>query len=123
MGINKFLDDAEEIKVTNKNYKKKANEELKSKFETEENLNLLSLQEEVKDKKIAMSIYFREEDLKLLKATSKVKKTTVNKTVMNILEPYLNATRNNLPESFNINKLANEYDKNSKNRTKKNKSK
>lgn len=62
-----------------------------------------------------MSVYFEEEDLKLLKAISKYKNTTVNKMIMTILDQPLNNTKNNnSPDDFNIEKLAKEYDKNSR---------
>ncbi|MFR3072312.1 MAG: hypothetical protein ACLTK8_05870 [Paeniclostridium sp.] len=124
MGISKFmdtLDDQEEIKVTKKNYKNKVDKELKTKFEDTDNndngFNLLEMDNIKKaEKKTPMSIYFKEDDLKLLKAISKIKGITVNKMVMSILEGPLNTTKNNLPDGFDIDKLAKEYDKNSKNK-------
>ncbi|MGG7060267.1 hypothetical protein ACQPUZ_18685 [Clostridium tertium] len=126
MGLNKFLeDDTDKIVITKKDYKNKVNQEVKTKFEEETNensINLLDMGTEVKsEKKIAMSIYFKEDDLKLLKAISRFKNTTVNKTVMSILESPLDATRCNLPDDFNIEKLAKEYDKNSRNKKTKSK--
>ena len=124
MGISKFmdtLDDQEEIKVTKKNYKNKVDEELKTKFEDTTNndngFNLLDMDNVKKtEKKAPMSIYFKEDDLKLLKAISKLKGITVNKMVMSILEGPLETTKNNLPDGFDIDKLSREYDKNSKNK-------
>ena len=117
MGINKFmesLDDANEIKVPKKDYKNKVDEKLKTKFEKDEEIksyvgmNLLDIgKEKHTNKKIAMSIYFEEDDLKLLKAISNFNNTTVNKTVMSILESPLNITRDNLPKDFDVEKLAN----------------
>ena len=129
MGINKFmdtLDDQEEIKVTKKNYKNKVDKELKTKFEDTDNndngFNLLDMDNVKKtEKKTPMSIYFKEDDLKLLKAISKVKGITVNKMVMSILEGPLTTTRNNLPDGFDIDKLVKEYDQNSKNKKSKKK--
>lgn len=125
MGVDKFLNDSDELKIPKKDYRKKVDNVLKTKFEedtNEEGINLLDMNAEVKsEKKIAMSTYFKEEDLKLLKAISKFKNTTVNKTVMSILEGPLNSTRCNLPDDFNIDKLAKEYDKNSKNKKSKTK--
>ena len=57
-----------------------------------------------------------EEDLNLLKAISQVKNTTVNKTIMNILETTIETTRENLPKDFDVNKKAKEYDKKNKNK-------
>lgn len=129
MSISKFidtLDDQEEIKVTKKNYKDKVNNELKTKFEDTANndnrFNLLDMGNIKKtEKKTPMSIYFKEDDLKLLKAISKLKGITVNKMVMSILEGPLDTTKNNLPDGFDIEKLAKEYDKNSKNKKSKKK--
>lgn len=117
MGINKFLDDdKEEIVAPKKDSKSKVNKELKTKFEEDRNksIDLFNIKEEKKKKKMAMSVYFEEEDLKLLKAISKYKNKTVNKTIMTILEQSLNNTKNNSPDDFNIEKLAKEYDKNSR---------
>ncbi|GAA0703145.1 hypothetical protein GCM10008904_09990 [Paraclostridium ghonii] len=121
MGIDKFLVDEEKVELPKKNYKSKVDDKLKSKFEEDEvisnSLNLLDMEEDKKvNKKVSMSIYFNDEDLKLLKAISKLKNTTVNKTIMSILEGPLDTTRNNLPSDFNIDKLAKEYDKNSRNK-------
>ncbi|MFR3557390.1 MAG: hypothetical protein ACLTUN_02565 [Paraclostridium sordellii] len=115
MSLSKFidaLDDQEEIKVTKKS---------KTKFEETDNndngFNLLDMDNIKKtEKKAPMTIYFKEEDLKLLKAISKVKGITVNKIVMSILEGPLETAKNNLPDGFDIDKLAREYDKNSKNK-------
>lgn len=115
MGINKFLDDKDEIVATRKDYKSKVNKELKTKFEEDRGaINLFEFEEEKKKNKVPMSIYFEEEDLKLLKAISEYKETTVNKTVMSILRNPLNTTKNNLPDDFNIEELAKKYDKNSR---------
>ncbi|WP_250675061.1 hypothetical protein LZ906_017010 (plasmid) [Paraclostridium ghonii] len=121
MGIDKFLVDEEKVELPKKNYKSKVDDKLKSKFEEDEvisnSLNLLDMEEDKKvNKKVSMSIYFNDEDLKLLKAISKLKNTTVNKTIMSILEGPLDTTKNNLPSDFNIDKLAKEYDKNSRNK-------
>ncbi|WP_270943228.1 hypothetical protein [Romboutsia lituseburensis] len=120
MGINKFLDDSDELKIPEKNYKKKVDNVLKTKFEDEvkvPNLNLidnLNKQSKRLPKKVPMSLYFNEDDLLLLKAISELNDTTVNKTIMSILELPLKVTRENLPLDFDIKKLAEEYDKNSK---------
>lgn len=121
MGIDKFLVDEEKVELPKKNYKSKVDDKLKTKFEEEEakpnSINLLEMEEDKKSsKKVSMSIYFEEEDLKLLKAISKFKNTTVNKTVMSILEGPLETTKSNLPSDFNIDKLAKDYDKTSRNK-------
>lgn len=121
MGIDKFLVDEEKVELPKKNYKSKVDDKLKTKFEEEEvkpnSINLLEMEEDKKSsKKVSMSIYFEYEDLKLLKAISKFKNTTVNKTVMSILEGPLETTKSNLPSDFNIDKLAKDYDKTSRNK-------
>jgi hypothetical protein len=120
MGLGKFMDDSNEVKITNKSYKDKVNNELKTKFEKEilvsGGINLLDMEEEKSVKKTAISVYFKEEDLKLLKAISQIKNTTVNKTIMNILETTLETTKENLPKDFDINKNVKEYDKKNKNK-------
>ncbi|MDK2564214.1 hypothetical protein QOZ84_11690 [Romboutsia sedimentorum] len=120
MGLGKFMDDSNEVKITNKSYKDKVNNELKTKFEKEilvsGGINLLDMEEEKSVKKTAISVYFKEEDLKLLKAISQIKNTTVNKTIMNILETTLETTKENLPKDFDINKNVKEYDKRNKNK-------
>lgn len=120
MGIEKFMNDSDEIKITKKNYKDKVDNELKTKFENEilssPGLNLLEMEEEKAVKKTAISVYFKEEDLNLLKAISQIKNTTVNKTIMNILETTIKTTRENLPSNFDINKKVKEYDKKNKNK-------
>lgn len=120
MGLGKFMDDSNEVKITNKSYKDKVNNELKTKFEKEilvsGGINLLDMEEEKSVKKTAISVYFKEEDLKLLKAISQIKNTTVNKTIMNILETTLETTKENLPKDFDINKNVKEYNKRNKNK-------
>ncbi|CEN23207.1 Uncharacterised protein [[Clostridium] sordellii] len=120
MGLEKFMDDANDIKITKKNYKSKVDNEVKNKFEQDiiipVGLNLLDMEEEKSIKKTAISVYFKEEDLNLLKAISQTKNTTVNKTIMNILETTIKTTKDNLPKDFDVVKKAKEYDKRNKNK-------
>jgi hypothetical protein len=120
MGFEKFIDDCDEVKITKKSYKDKVDNELKTKFEKDilvsGGINLLDMEEEKSVKKTAISVYFKEEDLNLLKAISQAKNTTVNKTIMNILETTINTTKENLPKDFDINKKVKEYDKRNKNK-------
>ncbi|CEN30867.1 Uncharacterised protein [[Clostridium] sordellii] len=120
MGLEKFMDDANDIKITKKSYKIKVDNEVKNKFEQDiiipAGLNLLDMEEEKSIKKTAISVYFKEEDLNLLKAISQTKNTTVNKTIMNILETTIKTTKDNLPKDFDIVKKAKEYDKRNKNK-------
>lgn len=120
MGIEKFLDDADELKIPKKDYKAKVDETVKTKFDSDSKdpcLNIIdSLNSNIKKstKKIPMSIYFEEDDLLLLKAISHVSDLTVSNTVISILKPSLDTTKNSLPLNFDINKLAKDYDKKSK---------
>lgn len=120
MGLEKFMDDANDIKITKKSYKSKVDNEVKNKFEQDiiipTGLNLLDMKEEKSIKKTAISVYFKEEDLNLLKAISQTKNTTVNKTIMNILETTIKTTKDNLPKDFDVVKKAKEYDKRNKNK-------
>lgn len=61
-------------------------------------------------------IYFKKEDLNILKIISQTKNTTVSKTIMNIWEIPIKSTRDNLPNDFNIIKNAKEYNKRNKNK-------
>ena len=96
MGLEKFIDDASEVKITKKSYKDKVDNEIKNTFEKDiivcPGLNLLEMEEEKSVKKTAISVYFKEEDLNLLKAISQIKNTTVNKTIMNILDTTIETT-------------------------------
>ena len=98
----------------------KVDNEIKNTFEKDiivcPGLNLLEMEEEKSVKKTAISVYFKEEDLNLLKAISQIKNTTVNKTIMNILDTTIETTRGNLPKDFDVNKKAKEYDKRNKNK-------
>jgi len=73
--------------------------------------NLFEMKKEENTKKIPMTIYFEKEDLLLLKAIAKFKNTSVNKLIMYVLEDTINNTMKNLPDGFDIEKLAKEYDK------------
>jgi len=93
MGLEKLMNDSDEIKITQKSYKDKVDNELKTKFEkhilVSSGINLLDMEEEKAVKKTAISVYFKDEDLNLLKAISQAKNTTVNKAIMNIFLPFL----------------------------------
>ena len=102
---NKFNE--EEIIAPKKDFKSKVNARVEKAIEEKEvetqgiGFNLFDMKENKETtKKSAMTIYFEEEDLMLLKAISKFKNTTVNKTIKNILENTINTTRANLPNGF-----------------------
>lgn len=120
MGIEKFKDEAKEIKIPKKNFKDKVNDIVEKSIDQNEveiqtvGLNLFDMEEKVSVKKTGMTIYFEEEDLRLLKAISKLKNTTVNKTVMNILETTISTTKDNLPADFDIVSMSDQYDEKNK---------
>lgn len=82
-------------------------------------VNLFDIDIKRKESKVAMSLYIEEEDLNLLKAIAINNNITVNKLILEIMKPSLDYTKDNLPKGFNIDKLANQYDKHK--RCKKNK--
>lgn len=109
--------DEDKIVPPKKDYKSKVNARVEETIEEKEveiqavGLNLFDMEEHKEaTKKSAMTIYFEEEDLMLLKAISKLKNTTVNKTIKNILENTINTTRANLPDGFDVEGMSKEYD-------------
>lgn len=109
--------DEDKIVPPKKDFKSKVNNIVEKTIEEKDvvmqsvGLNLFDMEEHKEaTKKSAMTIYFEEEDLMLLKAISKLKKTTVNKTVKNILETTIETTRANLPDGFDIVGMSKEYD-------------
>lgn len=139
MGIELFLDDdSDKVKIPDKNYKDKVDESLKTKFDIDDNdesskkrtytktsiakLNLPNNRGTIKDrriKKVGMSIYFKEDDLLLLKAISWNNGITVNEAINHFILPQLEKTRRNMAKSFDYKALAQEYDNNSKMKKKK----
>lgn len=118
MGLDKFLKDdkKEELVLTKKDYKSKVNNIVKNTFEKDD-LNLLQIEKEsTVTKKVPMSVYFEKDDLDLLKAIAFEKNTTVNKVLMSIIKDPLITTKENLPDNFDINEKAKEYEINSKKR-------
>ena len=118
MGLDKFLKDdkKEELVLTKKDYKSKVNNIVKNTFEKDD-LNLLQIEKEsTVTKKVPMSVYFEKDDLDLLKAIAFEKNTTVNKVLMSVIKDPLITTKENLPDNFDINEKAKEYEINSKKR-------
>ncbi|WP_155490867.1 hypothetical protein [Paraclostridium sordellii] len=50
--------------------------------------------------KTSQNIYLEEEDLKLLKAVSFIKNTTIGKTINNIIKVAVETTKTSLPDDF-----------------------
>ncbi|HBF1977294.1 hypothetical protein [Clostridioides phage CD2301] len=81
--------------------------------------SLLELKENEEVKKESVSIYFESDDISVLKAVAQIKKTTINKLVLDVLKPVIDATRADLEGSEDIEKLAKSYDRRKKGRGRK----
>ena len=118
MGLDKFMKDdlgkknidkSEDIHILSKNYKDKVNIAIENSLNS--TYNLMDIPEKKESsKKVPMSIYFEENDITLLKAIAYKKGMTVNNLIMDIIKRPLETTRDNLPNSFDISTLANQYD-------------
>lgn len=116
MGLDKFLNDdfdkiieKENLRIPEDNYKERVDYEVKKTFNSHD-FNLMNIEKNDIEKKVPMSVYFKKDDLDLLKAIAYNKNTTVNKILQNILDEPLRVTRDNLPKDFSIKKLANKYE-------------
>ncbi|EMJ4245740.1 hypothetical protein PIU50_003632 [Clostridioides difficile] len=81
--------------------------------------SLLEVKENEEVKKESVSIYFESDDINVLKAVAQIKKTTINKLVLDVLKPVIDATRTDLEGNEDIEKLAKSYDKRKKGRGRK----
>ncbi|ENY8306663.1 TPA: hypothetical protein ACKFUW_003515 [Clostridioides difficile] len=81
--------------------------------------SLLEVKENEEVKKESISIYFESDDINVLKAVAQIKKTTINKLVLDVLKPVIDTTRIDLEDSEDIEKLAKSYDKRKKGRGRK----
>lgn len=81
--------------------------------------SLLELKENEEVKKESVSIYFESDDISVLKAVAQIKKTTINKLVLDVLKPIIDATRADLEGNEDIEKLAKSYDRRKKGRGRK----
>ncbi|HHQ8672003.1 hypothetical protein AB8344_19455 [Clostridioides difficile] len=81
--------------------------------------SLLEVKENEEVKKESISIYFESDDINVLKAVAQIKKTTINKLVLDVLKPVIDATRIDLEDSEDIEKLAKSYDRRKKGRGRK----
>lgn len=104
----------EEVVIPKKAYKKKADEKV-----SDVGINLFDLEEQKKESKSSITIYFKNEDLDLLKAVAQLKNITVNKMVNNIISTTIDKTKENLPDDFDVKKLVKKYDDNKKYKGKK----
>lgn len=123
MALDIFKDDTENIKIRKNDYQLKVDKVIEDQIKEEDvaltSLNLLEMEEDKKIKKTAMTIYIEEEDLDILKTVSFIKKTTVSKTINNLIKATVSTTRLNLPNDIDINEYVKKY--NLENKVNKNK--
>lgn len=123
MALDVFKEDVKDIKIRKNDYQLKVDKAIENNINEEDiviaTLNLLDMEEEKKVVKTPQTIYLEEEDLKLLKAVSSIKNTTISKTISNIIKVAVDTTKASLPGEFDIDKQAIKYDKD--NKVKKNK--
>ncbi|CEP42314.1 hypothetical protein [Paraclostridium sordellii] len=123
MALDVFKEDAKDIKIRKNDYQTKVDKVIENNIKEDDisigTLNLLEMEEEKKIVKTPQTIYLEEDDLKLLKAVSSIKNTTIGKTINNIIKVAVETTKASLPDDFDIDKQALKYDKD--NKVKKNK--
>ncbi|MDU4415252.1 hypothetical protein [Clostridium sp.] len=123
MALDVFKEDVKEIKIRKNDYQTKVDKVIENNIKEEDisigTLNLLDMEEEKKIVKTPQTIYLEEDDLKLLKAVSSIKNTTIGKTINNIIKVAVETTKASLPDDFDIDKQSLKYDKD--NKVKKNK--
>ncbi|MFR6019117.1 MAG: hypothetical protein ACLUG9_16360 [Paraclostridium sordellii] len=123
MALDVFKEDVKEIKIRKNDYQTKVDKVIENNIKEEDisigTLNLLDMEEEKKIVKTPQTIYLEEDDLKLLKAVSSIKNTTIGKTINNIIKVAVETTKASLPDDFDVDKQALKYDRD--NKVKKNK--
>ncbi|CEQ19705.1 hypothetical protein GOD95_05005 [Paeniclostridium sordellii] len=123
MALDVFKEDVKEIKIRKNDYQTKVDKVIENNIKEEDisigTLNLLDMEEEKKIVKTPQTIYLEEDDLKLLKAVSSIKNTTIGKTINNIIKVAVETTKASLPDDFDIDKQSLKYDRD--NKVKKNK--
>ncbi|MFR3569515.1 MAG: hypothetical protein ACLTUR_16070 [Paraclostridium sordellii] len=123
MALDVFKEDVKDIKIRKNDYQTKVDKVIENNIKEEDisigTLNLLEMEEEKKIVKTPQTIYLEEDDLKLLKAVSSIKNTTIGKTINNIIKVAVETTKASLPADFDLDKQALKYDRD--NKVKKNK--
>ncbi|CEN29794.1 Uncharacterised protein [[Clostridium] sordellii] len=123
MALDVFKEDAKDIKIRKNDYQTKVDKVIENNIKEDDisigTLNLLEMEEEKKIVKTPQTIYLEEDDLKLLKAVSSIKNTTIGKTINNIIKVAVETTKASLPADFDVDKQALKYDRD--NKVKKNK--
>ncbi|WP_270505587.1 hypothetical protein [Paraclostridium sordellii] len=118
MALDVFKEDVKDIKIRKNDYQTKVDKVIENNIKEEDisigTLNLLEMEEEKKIVKTPQTIYLEEEDLKLLKAVSSIKNTTIGKTINNIIKVAVETTKASLSADFDVDKYASKYDKDNK---------
>ncbi len=118
MALDVFKEDVKDIKIRKNDYQIKVDKAVEKNIKEEDisigTLNLLDMEEEKKVVKTPQTVYLEEDDLKLLKAVSSIKNTTISKTISNIIKVAVDTTKASLPEGFDIDKQASKYDRENK---------
>lgn len=118
MALDVFREDVKDIKIRKNDYQTKVDKVIENNIKEEDisigTLNLLDMEEEKKIVKTPQTIYLEEDDLKLLKAVSSIKNTTIGKTINNIIKVAVETTKASLPDDFDIDKQSLKYDRDNK---------
>lgn len=118
MALDVFKEDVKDIKIRKNDYQTKVDKAIENNIKEDDisigTLNLLDMEEEKKVVKTPQTVYLEEDDLKLLKAVSSIKNTTISKTISNIIKVAVDTTKASLPEGFDIDKQASKYDRDNK---------
>lgn len=118
MALDVFKEDVKDIKIRRNDYQSKVDKAIENNIKEEDisigTLNLLDMEEEKKVVKTPQTVYLEEDDLKLLKAVSSIKNTTISKTISNIIKVAVDTTKASLPEGFDIDRQASKYDRDNK---------
>ncbi|MGL5693820.1 MAG: hypothetical protein ACRCXA_07070, partial [Peptostreptococcaceae bacterium] len=115
MALDIFKEDVSEIKIRKNDYQNKVDSVIEHNLDVDfDGVNLLSMKEEKKTKKVPLTIYLEEEELDILKSVSVIKNTTVQKTINNLIKSTVNTTKVNLPSDFNICEMVKKYDRENK---------
>lgn len=118
MALDVFKEDVKDIKIRKNDYQTKVDKAIENNIKEDDisigTLNLLDMEEEKKVVKTPQTVYLEEDDLKLLKAVSSIKNTTISKTIGNIIKVAVDTTKASLPEGFDIDKQASKYDRDNK---------
>lgn len=118
MALDVFKEDVKDIKIRKNDYQLKVDKAIENNINEDDisigTLNLLDMEEEKKVVKVPQTVYLEEGEIKLLKAVSSIKNTTISKTISNIIKVAVDTTKTSLPEDFDIDKQVAKYDKDNK---------